>query len=152
MPVTAANVRDVVTCSDCGKRRCLFAAKKLGKEEAETLEQAKEDVDFVCGGSIFVPDHPLASKVGTRLDISCSTDVTSHYFASKRGLPLVCFKCGSANPLPVAEEVSSYSSSNLHILCAKNALRRRCVNFALEGRSRCAPDCQTIGLGLDTET
>ena len=100
MPVTAANVRDVVTCSDCGKPRCLFAAKKLGKEEAETLEQAKKDVDFVCGGSIFAPDHPLASKVGTRLDLSCSTDTTSHYFASKRGLPLVCFKCGSASPPP----------------------------------------------------
>ena len=100
MPVTAANVRDVVTCSDCGKPRCLFAAKKLGKEEAETLQAAKEDVDFVCSRSIFAPDHPLASKVGTRLDISCSTDVTSHYFASKRGLPLVCFKCGSASPFP----------------------------------------------------
>ena len=131
MPVTAAKVRDVVTCSDCGKPRCLFAAKKLGKEEAEILEQAKEDVDFVCGGSIFAPDHPLASKVGTRLDITSSTDVTSHCFASKRGQPLVCFKCGSASPLPVAEEVSSKSS--LHILCAKNALLRGCV-FALEGR------------------
>ena len=116
VPVTAANVRDVVTCSDCGKPRCLFAAKKLGKEEAETLEQAKEDVDFVCSGSIFAPDHPLASKVGTRLDISCSTDVTSHYFASKRGLPLVCFKCGSASPFPVAEEVSSKFQS-AHPMC-----------------------------------
>ena len=42
VPVIAANVRDVVTCSDCGKPQRLFAAKKLGKEEAETVEQAKK--------------------------------------------------------------------------------------------------------------
>ena len=139
MPVTAANVRDVVTCSDCGKPRCLFAAKKLGKEEAETLEQAKDDVDFVCSGSIFAPDHPLASKVGTRLDISCSTDVTSHYFASKRG----SFASSVAVPVPSLLRKRFHRSSSLHILCAKNALQRGCV-FALERRSRCAPDCQTV--------
>ena len=119
MPVTAANVRDVVSCSDCGKPRCLFAAKKLGKEEAETLEQAKEDVDFVCSGSIFAPDHPLASKVGTRLDISCSTDVTSHNFASKRGLAYCSFASSVAVPVPslyVAEEVSSKFQS-AHPMC-----------------------------------
>ena len=121
---------------------CLLPRSLEKRRQKLWSKPLKEDVDFVCGGSIFVPDHPLASKVETRLDISCSTDVTSHYFASKRGLPLVCFKCGSASPFPVAEEVSSYSSSSLHILCAKNALRRGCV-FALEGRSRCASDCQT---------
>ena len=35
---------------------------------------------------------------------------------SKRGLPLVCFKCGSASPLPVAEEVSSKFQS-AHPVC-----------------------------------
>ena len=59
---------------------------------------------------------------------------------SKRGLPLVCFKYGSASPLPVAEEVSSKFQS-AHPVC-QECLRRGCV-FALEGRSRCAPDCHT---------
>ena len=116
VPVTAANVRDVVTCSDCGKPRCLFAAKKLGKEEAETLEQAKEDVDFVCGGSIFAPDHPLASKVGTRIDISCSTDVTSHYFASASEADRSFASSVAVTPFPVAEEVSSKFQS-AHPMC-----------------------------------
>ena len=35
---------------------------------------------------------------------------------SKRGLPFVCFKCGSASPLPVAEEVSSKFQS-AHPVC-----------------------------------
>ena len=59
---------------------------------------------------------------------------------SKRGLPLVCFKCGSASPLPVAEEVSSKFQS-AHPVC-QECFQRGCV-FALEGRSRCAPDCHT---------
>ena len=117
MPVTAANVRDVVTCSDCGSLDvCLLPRSWEKRRQKLWSKPLKEDVDFICGGSIFVPDHPLASKVGTRLDISCSTDVTSHYFASKRGLPLVCFKCGSASPFPVAEEVSSKFQS-AHPVC-----------------------------------
>ena len=85
-------------------------------------------------------NRPLASKVGQRLDISCSIDVTSHYFASKLGLPLVCFKRGSASPLPVAEEVSSKFQVSHPV--RQECFAKGCV-FALEGRSRCGPDCQT---------
>ena len=45
---------------------------------------------------------------------------------SKRGLPLVCFKCGSASPLPVAEEVSSKFQS-AHPVCQECFAKGVCV-------------------------
>ena len=45
-------------------------------------------------------------------------------------------------PVPSLLRKRFHRSSSLHILCAKTALRRGCV-FALEGRSRCPPDCHT---------
>ena len=52
------------------------------------------------------------------------------------------FASSVAVPVPSLWRKRFHRSSSLHILCAKNALRRGCV-FALEGRSRCAPDCHT---------
>ena len=52
------------------------------------------------------------------------------------------FASSVAVPVPSLLRKRFHRSSSLHILCSKNALRRGCV-FALEGRSRCAPDCQT---------
>ena len=45
---------------------------------------------------------------------------------SKRGLPFVCFKCGSASPLPVAEEVSSKFQS-AHPVCQECFAKGVCV-------------------------
>ena len=53
------------------------------------------------------------------------------------------FASSVAVPVPSLLRKRFHRSSSLHILCAKTALQRECV-FALERRSRCAPDCQTV--------
>ena len=50
---------------------------------------------------------------------------------SKRGLPLVCFKCGSAVPVPSLSRKRFHRSSSRHILCAKNALRRGACSHSM---------------------
>ena len=129
VPVTAANVRDTVVCSVCDKPRCLFAVKKLTQADAAAITQMKEDVNCVCGGTVIPSDDPLSKKVGTRLDIACTSEVSSHYFASKRGLPPVCYKCGCVNPLPISAETAARYQS-VHPLC------QECKNKGFSLRTR----------------
>ena len=129
VPVTAANVRHTVVCSVCDKPRCLFAVKKLTQADAAAITQMKEDVNCVCGGTVIPSDDPLSKKVGTRLDIACTSEVSSHYFASKRGLPPVCYKCGCVNPLPISAETAARYQS-VHPLC------QECKNKGFSLRTR----------------
>lgn len=112
----SATVRDMICCSDCGKPRCIFSDKKLSQEEAALLQTAKENTDYVCGGPIFPPQHPLVVKIGVRSDVTCTSDVSTHYYSSKRGFPLVCYKCGSKTPveIPLAVKVQFQS---VHPVC-----------------------------------
>ena len=70
---------------------------------------------------------------------SCMPTTTSSASEAYRS-----FASSVAVPVPSLLRKRFHRSSSLHILCAKNALRRGCVfALVLEGRSRCAPDCHT---------
>ena len=115
MLVTAANVRAFVTCSDCGKPRCLFAAKKLGKEEAETLDKPKKMLTSIAVEAFsHQTTHWQARSERGSTPAAALTSPATTSPASER--PLVFFKCGSASPLPVAEEVS-WKFQSAHPVC-----------------------------------
>ena len=85
-------------------------------------------------------DHwSWAAKFDLSRTWSCTPTTTSSASEAYRS-----FASSVAVPVPSLALLRKrfHRSSSLHILCAKNALRRGCV-FALEGRSRCAPDCHT---------
>lgn len=93
-------VRDVILCSECSKPRCIFAEKKLTREQDELILRIKEESFYTCGDALVQDDSDEVGMV-VREGISCNSGIeTTYYSASlKHYLPLVCIQCGSADDL-----------------------------------------------------
>ena len=94
----------------------IFSDKKLGQAEAVMSETAKENTDYVCGGLISPNGHLLILKIGVRTDITCTSDISTQYYASKHGFPLVCYKYGSKEPVEIPADVKATFQS-VHPVC-----------------------------------
>ena len=116
-------------CTECAKPRCLFSAKKLSAEQATQLAVALEELQYVCGGPLLEEDHPLVSVVGARVHITCGTPMSSHYYASKRAFPPVCYACGSKEPCPIAADMLQQHQS-VHPVCTA------CLEKGVKHRTR----------------
>lgn len=79
-------VRDIVTCIECGKPRCLFSKNELSKQTRSLLEKAKE-ADYVCGSFLINQDpdqnHPLREVVYQRIALNCDNAVEKEYYNPK---------------------------------------------------------------------
>lgn len=122
----ATAVRALVTCSNCGKPRCLFSKKELSREETSLLEKAKEE-DYVCGSFLINQDpdqnHPLCGVIHQRIALNCENAVEKEYYNpkptnnGKSGQrlsfrpPNICHLCASKEDLlsedDVVKEVNS---------------------------------------------
>lgn len=40
-------------------------------------------------------NHTPENIIGVRVDITCASKISTHYFGSKRAFPMVCYKCGN---------------------------------------------------------
>ena len=45
----SAKVKGVMVCGECNKSRCIYASKKLSKEEEVALARIREDGNYDCG-------------------------------------------------------------------------------------------------------
>lgn len=48
-----AKVRNYVVCHDCGKRRVVYSAAKLTREQENAVSRVKEELLFSCGNPLF---------------------------------------------------------------------------------------------------
>ena len=82
----ATSVRDIVTCSNCGKPRCLFSRKDHTKQEKSFLEKAKEE-DYVCGNLLVDQEpernHSLHGVIYQRIALNCESPVEKEYYNPK---------------------------------------------------------------------
>lgn len=112
----AETARAVIVCTECGKPRCLHSAKKLLPEQIKQLEDLKEEHTYVCGAFVTTPDSPLRGKVAVRVGLTCSTEVSYHYFSSKK-FPRICYVCGDTNVEEVPAALKEQYQT-VHALCA----------------------------------
>ena len=56
-------MRDVITCGECLKSRCIYPAAKLSSNEVDAVNQAKEEILYVYGSELFPLDHSLNNSV-----------------------------------------------------------------------------------------
>lgn len=60
----AQNVRSTVTCTECGKPRCVYSKLKLTPRDVRALKHTIEKYDYTCG-AILAPE-------GINICYSCS--------------------------------------------------------------------------------
>lgn len=70
-----------IRCKECGKRRVVYSAAKLGQREMQAVIRAEEELIFTCGGSLFPTDHPLSDKLVTRQGVQCVSPIETQYYA-----------------------------------------------------------------------
>lgn len=91
----AGKVRDIITCVDCQKPRCVYSEKSLTLYQEYRLRGIKDDIWYVCGDSLG-EDLPFITKHA----ISCSSPIeTPYYRNSNCQFPPVCSHCGTAEEL-----------------------------------------------------
>ncbi|WAR08379.1 hypothetical protein MAR_018337 [Mya arenaria] len=91
-------------CCECGKRRVVFAAKKLNAVEQNKLTRVMEEQLYVCGNTLF-PVSPLQDILVVRKGQNChSTIETTYYSGVTTSLEAICSYCGSAENLAETEK------------------------------------------------
>ena len=128
--------RDVIVCTECSKPRCLHSLK-LSLDEKKHVANIKEDTLYVCGASVTTPDTPLFGKIGVRCRLTCSAEISYHYFSSKR-FPLVCFVCGAPNAEKIAPDLKERYQT-VHPVCTscpKDGKKERVRRELKVGRSK----------------
>ncbi|XP_019632046.1 PREDICTED: uncharacterized protein LOC109475723 [Branchiostoma belcheri] len=98
--LVAAKVRDVISCGECRKPRCIYAASKLLAEEGGAVTRAQQDGTYVCGGHIFAEGGRYHDKIVTKVDLTCASPVETQYYGSVTvAFPDCCFHCGTLSNL-----------------------------------------------------
>ena len=89
-------------CYFCNKSRCFFSREKDSEEyhdAAIAWHQKLESIDhrYSCGDLIFDDDHPVASTITQRQQLTCQYKIEKAYYNNaERGLKLddICIHCG----------------------------------------------------------
>ncbi|CAH1269408.1 Hypp4174 [Branchiostoma lanceolatum] len=119
---TAENTRAVVLCLDCNKPRTVHSQRALSVQQRDQLEQLREEAMYTCGVPWAPEAHPLGDICFVSRGLACSTPVDFHYFSARVKsralsiLPLVCWKCGETETLPIAPEKKEEFQS-VHPVC-----------------------------------
>ncbi|XP_013398525.1 uncharacterized protein LOC106165000 [Lingula anatina] len=124
MPFTpnAENTRGVVKCLDCNKPRTVHSQRALSAENNRQMAALKEEAMYTCGIAWIPEAHPLRDICFVSRALSCATAVEVYYFSARMKsrvltvLPLVCWKCGETDTLPIPREKLEQFQS-IHPVC-----------------------------------
>ena len=72
--------RVFIPCSECGKRRVVYAAKRLTSREETSLQRVQEELQYTCG-SPLLPSGPLSDVLVVREGITCERPMESTYYS-----------------------------------------------------------------------
>ena len=95
----SAKVRDVISCGECKKSRCIHSAKKLTKEEEIAIARIKEDQCYDCGSPLFPEGHPLADRAVVMQSLGCASEMEPSYYSANVKFPDCCYYCGQSDTL-----------------------------------------------------
>ncbi len=56
-------VREMISCGECQKPRCVYATSKLTKEQEFLLRQTMESTIYTCGSILFFPMSPFHDTI-----------------------------------------------------------------------------------------
>lgn len=69
-----AQVRNYVVCHDCGKRRVVYSAAKLPREQEKEVIRVKEELLYSCGNPLF-PGGNFQDIIIVKEGISCQSPI-----------------------------------------------------------------------------
>ncbi|XP_041376463.1 uncharacterized protein LOC121388971 isoform X2 [Gigantopelta aegis] len=78
----AKKIRGTVICAECGKRRVVYSAKRLTREE---------ELVYTCGGTLF-PTGPYTDTLVVRTGVNCASLIETQYYAGS--FQHICIHCG----------------------------------------------------------
>lgn len=112
-------VRLSVLCTERSKPRCIFPESRLANDALIKLQEALEEVDYVCGSPLPQESHPLFAKVVVHAGLTCQDDISAVYFSSQK-FQNVGYACSSENPeaVPAAIKVTSQAANPVCAACA----------------------------------
>lgn len=75
-----AKVRNYVVCHDCGKRRVVYSAAKLTREQENAVSRVKEELLFSCGNPLF-PGGNFQDIIIVKEGINCQSPMETTYYS-----------------------------------------------------------------------
>jgi hypothetical protein len=113
---TVKNVRRYICCSNCGKKRLVFALARTAHGFSPNLIAldgvvSDSSYDYTCGDQLFGIDedpvpHPESTKIfHVRTAQTCGMPIKKVYYSCKKGFPSVCEKCGSEDDLVSTQQL-----------------------------------------------
>ena len=99
--LSSQRVRDIITCTNCLKPRCIYASSKFNHVQIIAVRRVKDEGVYICGESLFIRDNPLFLSVVVRQCLSCTlSPMETTYYASKSiSFPDVCYYCGTKSSI-----------------------------------------------------
>ncbi|XP_061174856.1 uncharacterized protein LOC133183999 [Saccostrea echinata] len=92
--LVGTKVRGFVLCTECGKRRVIYASRKLNRTEERAVERVQEELLYICGNPLF-PGGQYQDVILCRQNISCSSPIETQYYSGKTQIfDAVRFHCG----------------------------------------------------------
>ena len=99
-------VRGCISCHECSKPRCIYAAFKLTSSELREVSQIKASQLYTCGSVLFPPGSIHESNIVVREALVCAMYVEAQYYSSVLlHFPPVCYYCGIGEEALVDDEV-----------------------------------------------
>lgn len=132
-------VTDAVVCGECLKPRCVYSIRRLTQEEFQSLAQLKEDVLYVCGGTLFPETSDLSQLCCVEPNINCNSTISVHYFSCRKKFDLCCYSCGSFGDLVPIEDERRRKFQTIHPVCSdckENGITERTRGPRFTGQKR----------------
>ena len=106
----ASNTCKSIECTECGKQRVIYAARKLKYDEMERLNRIVDLVQYSCGSIMkdiecSSRDQELIGKVYIRANLTCADRVEIPYYSCGVHDP-ICIHCGSEDDLISGEQAT----------------------------------------------
>ena len=95
---TAKNVGSVIQCEECGKWRCLHAAKKMARKTRDELETHLDTFLYSCGSMLWNEEDEERSDlmhVYVRANLDCQSQIEFTYYSA--GFEDICIHCGTVD-------------------------------------------------------
>ena len=91
-----SKVRCVITCQECRKPRCVFAAKKLDILAKKRVDDVAGSKLYTCGSFLFPPASGYSLTIVARQCLTCQDPIEVQYYSSTMvAFPQVCYHCGA---------------------------------------------------------
>ncbi|XP_045170159.2 uncharacterized protein LOC123532688 [Mercenaria mercenaria] len=148
--LNATQVRQHVSCQECGKRRVVYCRHRLSAEQSRQIMTLQDSVSFTCGSSLFPESHPLHDEIFVREGLNCQTDIeTTYYSAVTQKFQPICFFCGDPNILgneeePLATLKTQYSTVRPICRGCLESGKEPAVRNALKMKKKKEMNCQTF--------